>query len=157
MYKPLNSLERVFNPALTALGFTEVERDEPRQFDNGMIIYQKDDLRIRIIIDRGSPLVDIERIDIPGDWLDVQLVKNYLDNQGANAVSEPNEIAAFIARRFSQIADNMMHRFHDLKSKVDNFSEERAKQFLLPNANAPVGTPKRTTLRPSEGDQQTKI
>jgi hypothetical protein len=93
MDKPIDSLAQEFRPTLAPHGFKEVERWEPGIVSDGLITYRKDSLRIRLVVDRGVPSVDIARADSPDDWVDLQMVKNYLASQPAKVVSAPSEIA----------------------------------------------------------------
>jgi hypothetical protein len=101
--KTMEDFERALAPAVSRLGLQEVERDDPDMFDNGLVVYQKDWIRVRLIVDRGFRSVELSSVHTPDVWVDLQPMINRAWNRDGEHVPMPDEFASFLGENFETL------------------------------------------------------
>jgi hypothetical protein len=86
-----------------------VERDDPDVFDNGRVVYEKDWVRIRLIVDRGSRWAEVSSVHTPDVWLDLQPMINRSWDRELGHVPTPNEFASFVGENFEALKGMLRH------------------------------------------------
>lgn len=113
---------------LEDVGFQPHRTDEPRAFDNAMIIMERDPFALRIIRDRGSFAFEARVNDTLG-WWDIDLWFACLDDRPAitSGGSAPRRVAA-IVRRLHELVDAASRR--DIEDCLRRRGVERTRTLL---------------------------
>ena len=100
MGRTLDALERAFAQQLARYGFHELVRQESGGFGNGLIVYQSDTVRLRLLSDRDRPAVEFSRIEEPDNWYDLERFV-----QGLPDVPTPDDLALAFMNGYIQIKE----------------------------------------------------
>ena len=107
--KTMEDFERALAPTVSRLGLQEVQRDDPDMFDNGLVVYQNDWIRVRLIVDRGCRSMEISSIHTPDVWLDLQPIIDQAWNRDRENAPMPDEFASFLGEKFEALRAMLRH------------------------------------------------
>ena len=107
--KTMEDFERALAPTVSRLGLQEVQRDDPDMFHNGLVVYQNDRIRVRLIVDRGFRSMEISSIHTPDVWIDLQSIINQAWNRDGENAPMPDEFASFLRENFEVLRAMLQH------------------------------------------------
>jgi hypothetical protein len=121
----LNLVNEELLAVLTPLGFEVVHSETSDSFDNGSVLLEAPDLRIRIVRERGQVFADFGPPSEPNTWFDSAVVTDYLGLSSRAGFHDRN------ARGVLQGVGAFVTSFHDeLGAKFDRQHLANAKKEL---------------------------
>ncbi|HET9986561.1 MAG TPA: hypothetical protein VFQ38_23490 [Longimicrobiales bacterium] len=77
--RPLHELvEKYLLPEVASKGMRVVHQEASTSFDNAFVVLQSDDLRVRVVRERGQVFADFGSAAEPGTWFDSAVVMEHL-------------------------------------------------------------------------------
>src|ERR1044071_6765853 len=74
----LEATNSILLPALLPMAWRVVERRESHSFSDALVVLQFNELRLRVVRDKGIIFVDFGSAASPADWFDSAVVVEYL-------------------------------------------------------------------------------
>jgi hypothetical protein len=124
-------------PVLAPIGFRLVAAEEPQVFDNAYCVLASEQLRVRVLRERGVVFMDIGPVSEPGLWFDSAVLMEFLGLShdagfhDANSTRVLTGAAAFLLRFHVELASAFSaHRLSQTKRELEAIKEERANRLF---------------------------